>query len=64
MLTNMGCASSTAGLIPHTVSEIIYLLFVLDVRLMLNSRPGSIKKGNRKSEILLRDAEVGHSPIF
>lgn len=22
-------------------------------------RPGSIKKGNRKSEILLRDAEVG-----
>jgi hypothetical protein len=27
-------------------------------------RPGSIKKGNRKSEILLRDAEVGVAPNF
>ena len=27
-------------------------------------RPGSIKKGNRKSEILLRDAEVGVDPHF
>jgi hypothetical protein len=27
-------------------------------------RPGSIKKGNRKSEILLRDAEVGAAPNF
>ena len=64
MLMNLKCASSTAGPIPHTVSEIIRLLFVLDIRLILSSRPGSIKKGNRKSEILLRDAEVGLSPIF
>jgi hypothetical protein len=46
------------------VREIIYLLFVLDMISMLSSWPGSIKKGNRKSEILLRDAEVGLSPIF
>jgi hypothetical protein len=31
---------------------------------MLIFRSGSIKKGNRKSEILLRDAEVGVTPIF
>jgi hypothetical protein len=41
------------------VSEIIHHLGS-----MLSSRPGSIKKGNRKSEILLRDAEVGVAPIF
>jgi hypothetical protein len=64
MLMNMECVSSTAGPIPRTVSEIICLLFVLDMRSMLSPWSGSIKKGNRKSEILLRDAEVGLSPNF
>jgi hypothetical protein len=58
LLTDIGFVSSTAGPIPHTVREIIYP-FVLGLRSILTSQPGSIKKGNRKSEILLRDAEVG-----
>jgi hypothetical protein len=61
----MECVSSTGGPILRTVSKIIHHFpFAVDVRLMLSSRPGSIKKGNRKSEILLRDAEVGVTPKF
>jgi hypothetical protein len=41
-------------LIPHTVGAVSY-----NTRLRpLTSFSGSIKKGNRKSEILLRDVEV------
>jgi hypothetical protein len=61
----MECPSSTAGPTLHTVSEIIHPLpFILDVESALSLWPGSIKKGNRKSEILLRDAEVRVVPIL
>lgn len=58
---NMECVSSTAGPIPRTVSEsaLTPLLFMGMGETLSLWRPGSIKKGNRKSEILLRDAEVG-----
>ena len=58
--------SSTAGPIPRTVSEsTLTPLFIMGVGETLNlRRTGSIKKGNRKSEILLRDAEVGVASNF
>jgi hypothetical protein len=59
------CVSSIVAPIHRTVSDIATLQpsrkwdgWSKGVT-MLSSRPGSIKKGNRKSEILLRDAEVG-----
>ena len=60
-LMNMEYISSTVGPIPRTVSEsALTLPFIMGVGEALSLRwPGSIKKGNRKSEILLRDAEVG-----
>ena len=63
---DMEYVSSTAGPIPRTVSErALTPLFIMGVGQTLNlRRPGSIKKGNRKSEILLRDAEVGVDPHF
>jgi hypothetical protein len=58
--------SSTAGPIPRTVSgSALTPHFIMGVAETLSlRRPGSIKKGNRKSEILLRDAEVGVAPNF
>jgi hypothetical protein len=66
LLMNMEYVSSTAGPIPRTVSEsALTPLFIMGVGETLSlRRPGSIKKGNRKSEILLRDAEVGAAPNF
>jgi hypothetical protein len=63
---NMKYVSSTAGPIPRTVSEsALTSLFIMGVGETLSLRRlGSIKKGNRKSEILLRDAEVGVAPNF
>ena len=63
---NMKCVSSTAGPIPRTVSKsALTLLFIMGLGEMLSfQRSGSIKKGNRKSEILLRDAEVGAASNF
>jgi hypothetical protein len=63
---NMEYASSTVVPIPRTVSEsALTPLFNMGVGGTLSlRRPGSIKKGNRKSEILLRDAEVGVAPNF
>lgn len=55
----MVCFSSIAGLIRRTVSEAALFLVLGDPFTRLNTWLGSIKKGNRKSEILLRDAEVG-----
>jgi hypothetical protein len=65
-LMNMEYVSSTAGPIPRTVSEsALTLLFIMGVGDALSLRwLGSIKKGNRKSEIFLRDAEVGVAPNF
>ena len=63
-LMNMEYVSSTVGPIPRTVSgSALTPHFVLGVGETLSlRRPGSIKKGNRKSEILLRDAEVSVTP--
>jgi hypothetical protein len=61
---NMEYVSSTAGPIPHTVSESTFTpLFIMGGTLSLRWL-GSIKKDNRKSKILLHDAEVGVASNF